>query len=209
MEEARHERRHRLGSLWPDPLSGPNPYVNARLVRASSVEERAQAASFRREIFLDRRGVTFDETLEARRDREGHVFLLFDGSTPVATARVLPYPSAVSPVLELGQGAGGHDADAEVGRIAAIRSAGAARASLLLLTLGSGWLVRNSSRRRYIAYCHPRLVDLYRLVGAEDLGVSCIVPGRGDAHRIVAGTFADAARLGQQLLGLPDAELSQ
>jgi hypothetical protein len=191
------------------PASVPSSGVDLRLVRASSAAERAQAAAFRREVFLDRRGVVFDEALEAQRDREGHVFILCDGSTPLATARVLPYPSKVSPMIELGQGAGGHDADAEVGRIAAVRSPGAARASLLLLTLGSRWVLRNTLRRRYLAYCHPKLVDLYRLVGAEDLGVSCIVPGRGDAHRIVAGTFADAAQLGARWLGIAEAEVSQ
>lgn len=191
------------------PASVPSSGVDLRLVRASSAAELAQAAAFRREVFFDRRGVVFDEALEDQRDREGHVFLLNDGSTPLATARVLPYPSKVSPMIELGQGAGGHDADAEVGRIAAIRSPGAARASLLLLTLGSRWVLRNTLRRRYLAYCHPKLVDLYRLVGAEDLGVSCIVPGRGHAHRIVAGTFADAAHLGARWLGIPEREVSQ
>jgi hypothetical protein len=180
-----------------------------RLTVAASAEHRARAAAFRREVFFDRRGVLLDEVLEAQRDREGHVFLLLDGSTPVATARVLPYPSTVSPMLELGQGSGGLRADAEVGRIAAVRSPDGARASLALLTLGSHWLVSNTHRQRYIAYCHPKLVDLYRLVGAEDLGVSCVVPGRSDAHRIVSGTFADAARLGVQLLGIPDREVRQ
>jgi hypothetical protein len=180
-----------------------------RLTVALSADDRARAAAFRREVFFDRRGVLLDEALEAQRDREGHVFLLLDGSTPVATARVLPYPSTVSPMLELGQASGCLGAEAEVGRIAAVRSPGAARASLALLTLGSRWLLGNTHRQRYIAYCHPKLVEIYRLVGAEDLGVSCIVPGRSDAHRIVTGTFADAARLGARLLGIPESEVRQ
>jgi hypothetical protein len=193
-----------LAAAFPSPVVVP-PFP-FHLTVASSGEERARAAAFRREIFLARRGVVFDEALEARRDREGHVFLLSDGGRPLATARVLPYPSRLSPVLELGQDLGGLAADAEVGRIAAVRSPGATRASVALLTLGAAWLLRNTARRRFLAYCHPKLVELYRLVGAEDLGVSCLVPGRDDAHRIVAGTFADAARLGSRLLGIPDAE---
>jgi len=173
-------------------------------LRASSAEARARAAAFRREVFLDRRGVVFDERLEAERDLDGHVFLLSDGSAPIATGRVLPYPSRFSPLLELGRGLGCEDADAEVGRIVAVRSSGGARASLALLTLGARWLIERSPLRKYIAYCHPKLVELYRLLGAEDLGISCIVPGRADAHRIVAGTFAEAARLGAQFLDLPD-----
>jgi len=182
------------------PLSSPALHF----VRASSAEARARAAAFRREVFLDRRGVVFDERLDAERDLNGHVFLLSDGSTPLATARVLPFPSRLSPLLELGSGFGCEDADAEVGRIAAVRSPGAARASLALLTLGARWLLERSHHRNYIAYCHPKLVELYRLLGAADLGVSCIVPGRADAHRIVAGTFAAAARLGAQFLGQLD-----
>lgn len=179
------------------PLSSPAHHF----VRASSAEARARAAAFRREVFLDRRGVIFDERLDAERDLNGHIFLLSDGSTPIATARVLPFPSRLSPLLELGRGLGCEDADAEVGRIAAVRSPGAARASLALLTLGARWLLERSPHRSYIAYCHPKLVELYRLLGAADLGVSCIVPGRADAHRIVAGTFAAAARLGAPFLG--------
>jgi hypothetical protein len=110
----------------------------------------------------------------------------------------------LSPLLELGSSLGCEDADAEVGRIVAVRSPAAARVSLALLTLGARWLLERSPHRKYIAYCHPKLVELYRLLGAEDLGVSCIVPGRVDAHRIVAGSFAEAARLGNEFLDLPD-----
>ena len=179
------------------PVSSPALHF----VRASSPKARARAAAFRREVFLDRRGVVFDERLDAERDLNGHVFLLSEGSTPLATARVLPFPSRLSPLLELGSRFGCEDADAEVGRIAAIRSPGAVRASLALLTLGARWLLEHSTHRNYIAYCHPKLVELYRALGATDLGVSCIVPGRADAHRIVAGTFAAAARLGAPFLG--------
>jgi hypothetical protein len=181
--------------------------VDAALARftlscARSDEERARAVRFRRQVFLQRRHVAFDELLEARRDREGHLFLLTEGAIPVATARVLPYPSALSPVRGLGQELGEAVADSEVGRIAAARSADGLRASLLVLTLGSLWVSRNTRHRRYVAYCHPKLVELYRTVGAEDLGLSCPVPGRSDPHRIVAGTYERAAALGARLLGL-------
>ena len=93
---------------------------------------------------------------------------------------------------------------AEEAAVAAARSAGGLRASLIVLTLGSIWLMQNGRHERYVAYCHPQLVDLYRLVGAEDLGISWAVPGRGDAHRIVSGTYEEAAARGARLLGVSE-----
>ncbi len=184
----------------------PSPLERFTLSCARSDEERARTASVRRQLFLDRRSVAFDELLEARRDRAGHLFLLTEDALPVATGRVLPHPSRLSPVLDLGQELGAAGGDSEVGRIAAARSTGGARASLILLTLGSIWLLRQSNHRRYVAYCHPKLVELYRAVGAEDLGISCAVPGRSDAHRIVSGTYAHAAARGALLLGVSEAQ---
>jgi hypothetical protein len=192
------------------PASGElSPLSRFTLSCARTDEERARATSFRRQVFLQRRNVVFDELLEARRDREGHLFLLTEGSVPVATARVLPYPSALSPVLGLGQELGEAAGDSEVGRIAAARSADGLRASLIVLTLGSLWVVRNTRHRRYVAYCHPKLVELYRTVGAQDLGISCSVPGRSDPHRIVAGTYERAAALGARLLGVTEAQAAR
>jgi len=183
-----------------------SPLERFTLSCARSDEERTGMASFRRQLFLDRRSVAFDELLEARRDRDGHLFLLTEGTLPVATGRVLAYPSRLSPVLGLGQELGAAGADSEVGRIAAARSTGGIRASLILLTLGSIWLLRQSGHRRYVAYCHPKLLDLYRAVGAEDLGISCAVPGRSDEHRIVSGTYDQAAARGARLLGVSEAQ---
>jgi hypothetical protein len=174
-----------------------------RLVEARSSEEIARAAEFRRQVFLDRRRVSFDDRLETRRDREGHVFLLLEGSRTVATGRVLPYPSRLSPVLGLCQDLR-LDADSEVGRIAAVRSPSAASHALVLLALGSAWVLRNTRRRRYVAYCHPKLVDLYRALGAEDVGGELVVPGRSEPHRIVSGSFEDAASLGASQFGITD-----
>jgi hypothetical protein len=151
---------------------------------------------------MDRRGVSFDEALEARRDREGHVLLLRDAGAPVATARVLPHPSPLSPLTTLAPALAVHGADSEVGRIAAVASPQAVRFSLVLLTLGSIWLLRNTGLSRYVAYCHPRLLDFYRVVGAKDTGLSVAVPGRDEPHRIICGAYADAARLGGQRLGI-------
>ena len=169
---------------------------------ASSDLEIARAAAFRRRVFMDRRGVSFDEALEARRDREGHVLLLRDAGAPVATARVLPHPSPLSPLTTLAPALAVHGADSEVGRIAAVASPQAVRFSLVLLTLGSIWLLRNTGLSRYVAYCHPRLLDFYRVVGAKDTGLSVAVPGRDEPHRIICGAYADAARLGGQRLGI-------
>lgn len=173
-----------------------------RLVQAMSDEEIERAAHFRRQVFLDRRRVVFDELLESRRDREGHVFLLLEGSTMVATGRILPYPSALSPVLSLNQNLA-VDADSEIGRIASVPSPRALSYALVMLTLGSIWLLQHTRRQHYLAYCHPKLVELYRLVGAEDIGHACIVPGRSEPHRIVSGSYEDAARLGARLLCIP------
>jgi hypothetical protein len=171
---------------------------------ASSDLDIARAAAFRRRVFMDRRGVSFDEALEARRDRQGHVFVLAEAGAPVATARVLRHPSPLSPLatLALAPALAARGADSEVGRIAAIACPQAIRFSLVLLTLGSIWLTRNTGLSRYVAYCHPRLLDLYRAVGAEDTGLCVAVPGRDEPHRIICGAYADAARLGGQRLGV-------
>ena len=166
-----------------------------RLVHASSDGERRTAAAFRRTIFLERRRVTFDDVLEARRDRAGHVFLLLADGRPAATARVLPYPSRLSTLRELGPALGALEADSEVGRIAAVSSPEGLRYSLMLLALGAGWLLEHTDLRRYAAYCHPKLVDLYRLAGAEVVAGPCPVPGRADPHVIIAGHYEDAAAL--------------
>jgi hypothetical protein len=181
-----------------------------RVVRALSDSELARAAEFRRGVFFERRRVVFDESLESRRDRAGHVLLLLKDSTPVATARVLPYPSDLSPVASMCRDLG-IDADSEVGRIAAVPSPGASSYALAMLCLGSIWFLQHTRRQRYFAYCHPRLVDFYRLVGATDIGRECIVPGRSEVHRLVSGSFHDAASLGAELMGIdyqaPNSEL--
>jgi hypothetical protein len=174
-----------------------------RVVRALSDSELSRAAAFRRGVFLERRRVAFDEALESRRDRAGHVLLLLRDSIPVATARALPHPCDLSPVASMCRDLG-VDADSEVGRIAAVPSPGASSYALAMLTLGSIWFLRHTRRKRYVAYCHPRLVDFYRLVGAADIGRECVVPGRSEVYRLVSGSFEDAARLGAELMGIDD-----
>ena len=168
-----------------------------RLLRASTEPDLRVAASFRRDVFLERRGVTFDDLLEARRDREGHVLLLLDGNRPVATARVLPFPSRLSalPGRRID-----HDrigVDSEVGRIAAVRSSEGMRHAATLLALGAAWLLEHTTLRRYVAHCHPRLLGLYRLAGAEVVGGPFTVPGRAEAHLLIAGRYENAARSGR------------
>jgi hypothetical protein len=165
------------------------------LLRVSGPDQLHQAAAFRKGIFRDRRRVTFDEVLEARRDRAGHLFLLLCDGRPAATARVLPRPSPWSALGELVPGLGALAVDSEVGRIAAVPSPEGVRYSLALLALGAAWLVEHTDLRRYAAYCHPKLLDLYRLAGAEVVGGPCAVPGRSDAHFVIAGRYEDAATL--------------
>jgi hypothetical protein len=166
-----------------------------RLLEARSDAERGAAAELRRQIFFERRRIAFDEVLEARRDREGHVFLLFDAERLVATGRVLPYPCRLSSVLAT-SGALGSDDDSEIDRVAALPSPHAVSHALVMLSLAAGWLLEHTERRRYVAHCHPKLVELYRLLGAADIGRAWIIPGRTEPHRIVRGSVADAARLG-------------
>jgi hypothetical protein len=164
-----------------------------RLVRATRDEELRAAAAFRQSIFLERRGVAFDELLEARRDRAGHVFLLFRDGRPVATARVLPYPTPLSILQELAPDLGSLGADSEVGRIAALPSPDGIPHSISLLALGAAWLIKHTQLRRYVAHCHPKLLDLYRLAGAEVVGTPRPVPGRADPHLVISGRYDDAA----------------
>jgi hypothetical protein len=163
------------------------------LLRASSDEELRAAAAFRQSIFLERRGVAFDELLEARRDRAGHVFLLLRDGRPVATARVLPYPTPLSILKELAPDLGSLEADSEVGRIAALPSREGIPHSISLLALGAAWLLENTELRGYVAHCHPKLLDLYRLAGAEVVGGPRLVPGRAESHLVIAGRYDDAA----------------
>ena len=171
-----------------------------RLVQALSAADIERAAEFRRQVFLGRRRIVFDEQLEVRRDREGSVFLLLEDAAIVATGRILPYPSELSPVLSLTPGLA-IDADSEIGRIAALPSPSSGSYALIMLTLGSIWILEHTRKRRYLAYCHPKLVELYRRIGAKDVGCACIVPGRSEPHRIVSGSYEDAVRLGGEVLG--------
>ena len=176
------------------PASGQVEAQSLRLLRASTEHDLRVAASFRRALFLERRGVRFDDLLEARRDRAGHVFLLLDANRPVATARVLPFPSRLSPLSDLQLDLRQVGVDSEVGRIAAVRSPDGIGYSATLLALGAAWLLQNSSLRRYVACCHPRLLGLYRMAGAEVVGGACPVPGRTDLHHLIAGGYEEAAR---------------
>ena len=167
---------------------------------ASSLAELETAAALRRRIFLERRCVTFDEDLEARRDRQGHVFLLFDQQTPVAVGRVLCHPPRPT-ATDLSHIARSGGADSEVGRVCCLASRQTHAYPLLLLTLGARWLLEHTPLRRYVAYCHPKLVFTYRKFGAV-AGEELTIPGRADAYRLVSGEYRDAARFGSHFLGL-------
>jgi hypothetical protein len=181
--------------------AAPQPAVAGgfRLVHAGSPRELERAAAFRRRVFLERRGVCFDEALEAARDRVGLVFLLLEDGALVASGRALPLPSALSPLSALQPGIDVPGADSELGRIATLGSPAGLTRSLTLLSLGARFLLEHTRYRRYVAYCHPKLVPLYRAVGAEETGDSVVVPGRPEPHRVIAGSYTDAAAWSEKL----------
>jgi len=171
-----------------------------QLTRVSSAEQLEVATRLRERAFRERRGIHFDQSLEAGRDREGHVFTLLDRGTPIAVGRVLPYPSRLSPLVDLSRVAGAYGADSEIGRVACVASSDVPQSALLLLTLGSQWLLEHTRLRRYVAYCHPRLLRLYAKLGAVP-GQAIRVPERADPYCIISGTYQDAACLGLRRLG--------
>ena len=172
------------------------------LTRVNSQEQLEAAATLRAQVFRERRQISFDDALEARRDREAHVFLLFDRARAVAVGRVLPYPSRLSSLVDLNQEAGALGADSEIGRVACVADRAAVECALILLTLGSHWLLEHTRLRRYIGYCHPKLLESYRRLGAV-AGEALDVPGRADRYRMISGNYDDAATLGARLLGWP------
>lgn len=171
-----------------------------RLTRVGSAEQLVIAGQLRERAFRERRGIRFDEALEARRDREGHVFLLFDRETPIAVGRVLPYPSRLSPLVDLSRVAGACTADSEIGRVACVANRELPQSALLLLTLGSQWLLEHTRLRRYVGYCHPKLLGAYAKLGAVP-GQEIHVPDRAEPYRIISGTYQEAASLGLRQLG--------
>ena len=104
-----------------------------------------------------------------------------------------PIPPRCRSCKELAPELGSLEADSEVGRIAALPSPDGIPHSISLLALGAAWLIDNTRLRRYVAHCHPKLLDLYRLAGAEVVGGPRPVPGRADPHLVIAGRYDDAA----------------
>jgi hypothetical protein len=183
--------------------------VSARgleLIRCSTRAELSSARQFRNDVFIAKRGIEFDSVQERRRDKSSHVLLLTQQGKPRATARVQSYP-ATSTLAEIAPGLPDFGADSEVGRIAAIRSADSVAYSLLLLVLGAMWLLTHTRHRRYIAYCHPKLLPLYELVGARDTGMSIEVAGRSHSHCVLLGMYKSCVESG--LAQLRDAGFSE
>jgi hypothetical protein len=143
---------------------------------------------FRNEIFRARSGLEFEPLQERRLDESGHVMLLLQHGEARATARAQSYPGSgvlgeIAPHLQ------SFDVDSEVGRIAALRSTDSMRYSLVLLVLGAIWLLEHTQHRSYVAYCHPKLVPLYQLVGARDTGLTLEIPGRPDRYCALLGDY--------------------
>ncbi|WP_322769418.1 hypothetical protein, partial [Frankia sp. Cr1] len=176
------------------------------LIRASSDSELQLARNFRNEVFRDRRSVMFSDGLEHHRDANSYVMLLLRDGAPVATARSQPYPSDSSDILGVSPNLPDWGSDSEVGRMAAARSPQSVRYSLMVLALGSMWLLEYTHHRRYIAYCLPKMLKIFRLIGAEDTGETCAVPGRPGRHSIILGRYDDCARIGMNQLGMSHAE---
>lgn len=196
------EQRRRQGKMCSTETSRAASLESSRftLTRVSSFEQLEVATQLRERAFSERRGIHFDEKLEAGRDREGHVFMLFDGATPVAVGRVLPYPSRLSSLVDLSRVAGAYGADSEVGRVASVASSRLPQSALLLLTLGSQWLLEHTRLRHYVGYCHPGLLASYAKLGAVP-GPTIRVPDRREPYCIISGTYQDAASLGLRRFG--------
>jgi hypothetical protein len=183
--------------------------VSARgleLVRCSTKAELSLARQFRNDVFMAKRGIEFDPLQERRRDKSGHVMLLTQQGKPCATGRFQSYPAAGT-LAEIAPGLPDFGADSEVGRIAAIRSADSVAYCSLLLVLGAMWVLTHTRHRRYIAYCHPKLLPLYELVGARDTGMSIEVAGRSQSHRVLVGMYESCVESG--LAQLRDAGFSE
>ncbi len=180
------------------------PLAGVRFICCDGEGEFEMARALRDHIFWTKRHVAFSRSVECRRDADSHVFVVFRGGQPVATGRCQHYPSDIS-LLEQLRTTSSHalQADSEVGRIA---SAGSPVDSLVLLTLGAVWLLESTGHRRYSAYCHPKLLPMYRRLGAWDTGERCAVPDRDTEHVIVSGRYEDCARLGLKMLGADQAQ---
>jgi hypothetical protein len=160
-----------------------------RLIRCSTNAELRSARQFRAHVFRERRGIEFDSLQERRRDESSHVFLLTQHGSACATARVQSFPGSGN-LAEMAPDVPTFGADSEVGRIAAsMHSPESAQYPLMVLVLGAMWLLRHTKHQRYLAYCHPKLVPLYRLVGAQDTGVTLAVDGRPDPYCLLLGDY--------------------
>jgi hypothetical protein len=166
----------------------PGSLRGLELIRCSDKAELRRARKFRNEIFRARSGIEFEPLQERRRDESSHVMLLLQHGTPRATARVQPYPGS-GVLAEIAPHLPSFDVDSEVGRIAALTSADSARYSLVLLVLGAIWLLQHTQHRSYVAYCHPKLLPLYQLVGARDTGLTLEIPGRPNRYCVLLGDY--------------------
>ena len=165
------------------------------LIRCTTKAELRLARQFRSETFRARRGMELDSLQERRRDESSHVMLLTRRGIPCATARAQSYPgSGLLP--EIAPELPDFGADSEVGRIAALSTGECVKHSVLLLTLGAMWLTEHTEHRRYVAYCHPKLVPLYQLLGAADTGMAVDVEGRPTPYSIVVGDYSAAVGCG-------------
>ena len=180
------------------------------LVRASLPAQLSAAAALRQRVFQERYQLGFDEALEARRDRTGHVFLLYERGAAIAVGRVLPYPSPLSTLVDLSRVAGAHGADSEIGRVACLASSQTPRCAVRFLTLGSLWLLGHTRLRRYVGYCRPRLLGLYRALGAvpqgevraRRLNLANLVPsGRSELANLSKHQFSKKLRTGNRYSG--------
>jgi hypothetical protein len=163
--------------------------LSFNLVHATTREEYALGARLRSEVYRQRLGLDPSHWLaEAERDREGHLFILYAGDTPVATGRALSIHSRLCELrdwITIPTGLANAPDMCEIGRIAARSAAGSTSYGPVLLGLGAQWLLANTHFRRYIAYCRTPLIPLYRRIGGKVLDVRFKIPGRGDAQYVV------------------------
>ncbi len=174
----------------------PESPQGIQLIRCSTNAELRAARLFRTRIFHERRGIEFDSLQERRRDESSHVFLLSQHGTACATARVQSFPGSGN-LAELAPAVPAFGADSEVGRIAAsLRNPQTAHYPLMVLVLGAMWLLQHTKHQRYLAYCHPKLVPLYQLVGARDTGITLDVDGRAAPYSLLLGDYETCVMAG-------------
>jgi hypothetical protein len=170
------------------------------LTQAQTAPELEAVRDFRVATYRSRSNLEIEDGVDV--DRRGFVLGLWTGGELTGCARVLPLPDPEAGISAMGHPvAGEHGMDSEVGRVAVAAQA-SARTFLALVGLGSQWMLSFTELRTFVAYCAPRLVRLYRHVGARDLGLEVVHAQNQRTYRLVAGRYDVVAGRTRDLMGI-------